>query len=105
MSAFARVGDYAKTRELFVEMATTGTPPSNMHVNALLTSCAKGPDAATAQAIFDMLSSWNLQPRIEEYAILLSCHRYDLPRCQQIIADMRQANLEPTWICFKQLLQ
>lgn len=105
MSAVARAGDYAKTRELFVAMAADGTPPNAMHVNALLTSCAKAPDATTAQAIFEMLPSWSLEPRLEEYAILLSCHRYDLPRCQQIISDMRQAGVEPTWICFKQLLQ
>lgn len=97
MSATARLGDYRRTRELFVLMGEDSVPVNNMHANALLTSCAGVADAATAQSIFEMLPLWGLKPRPAEYNILLSCCRNDLEKCKHIWAEMHEAGCQPNW--------
>merc|ERR1712070_702239 len=67
--------------------------PNHMHFNSLMSSCARSADAATAQAVFDMMPSYSLKPRSEDYSILIACCRYDLPKAKQVYADFEKQNL------------
>ena len=78
MTAFARVADYAKCRELFIAMITASIEPDNGHFNALMSACASAADAETAQAVFDQMPLYNLTPQSADWTILISCYRNGL---------------------------
>eukprot|EP00747_Dinoflagellata_sp_TGD_P220815 gnl/TRDRNA2_/TRDRNA2_92733_c0_seq1.p1 gnl/TRDRNA2_/TRDRNA2_92733_c0~~gnl/TRDRNA2_/TRDRNA2_92733_c0_seq1.p1 ORF type:complete len:397 (-),score=61.90 gnl/TRDRNA2_/TRDRNA2_92733_c0_seq1:80-1270(-) len=105
MSAFARSGDYAKTRELFTEMVEANVPPDHTHFNSLIASCARGCLEDTAQAIFDLMPQWGLTPRLEDYAILMSCYRHNLIRLKELLADMRSHGISPTGKVYRDLIE
>lgn len=105
MSAFARAGDYAKTRELFVMMTEMGVPPEHMHANALLASCSRAGDIETAQAIFDMMPKWGLAPRVEDYAVMIGIARHNLALCKGFFAEMAQAGITPSGLAYESLLE
>lgn len=105
MSAFARLGDYAKTRELFMQMTSSCTHPDHGHYNALLASCARHNLAPTAQAVFEYMRGQGLEPRLEDYNILLGCHRQSLPRCLELYAEMQAKGFRPTGTTQQQILE
>lgn len=108
MSATARAGDYAKTRELFIAMTQdAGLPPEHFHFNALLTSCAHHgyKFSEVAQGVFDTMLQWKLAPRVEDFTILISCLRDDLPRCRAILDEMTRAGVKPVGRTYQELLQ
>jgi len=105
MSATSRVGDYGRTRELFLKLSEDGIPPTNVHFNALMTACAGVGELATAQAIFDMMPQYGLRPRLEDYIILVSCARFDLKRCLELVAEMEKAGFQLTDRVHTQLLE
>lgn len=105
MSACARVGDYTKTRELFLDMIAAKVPPRQMHYNALMTACAKSEHADIAEQIFHGMREQGLVPRVEDYTILLSCCKRDFSRCKKVIADMHSAGLQPNAITYSAMLE
>jgi len=105
MSATARMGDYAKTREFFVEMTQAGISPNHLHFNAMISSCARIGDAQTGKAIFDMLPHYNLKPRCEDYTILISCCRQDLSLCIEVWNLMEKNFIRPTRTTNQEMLK
>uniref|UniRef100_A0A7S4QFW7 PROP1-like PPR domain-containing protein n=1 Tax=Alexandrium monilatum TaxID=311494 RepID=A0A7S4QFW7_9DINO len=105
MLAWARAGSYAKTRELFMSMCEAAVSPDASHYNALLTACAKSGDGATADGLFSSLLSAGLEPDVTIFTIRLSCHRFNLPRCLEVLEEMRKAALEPTSFTYMELLE
>jgi len=105
MIAFARTGDYARTRELFVMMIQGGISPNHAHVNALLSSCAMFQHADIARQIFNGMAQWGLKPRVEDYSILLSCCKGDLPSCKDIFDEMLRVNIQPNGIAYMNMLE
>eukprot|EP00930_Biecheleria_cincta_P059933 TRINITY_DN45645_c0_g1_i1.p1 TRINITY_DN45645_c0_g1~~TRINITY_DN45645_c0_g1_i1.p1 ORF type:complete len:367 (+),score=58.74 TRINITY_DN45645_c0_g1_i1:56-1156(+) len=105
MGACARDGNYTKAHELFQQMLEAGIPPTHMHYNTLMTACASQGYSETAQQVFDMMCTQKLLPRVEDYTILMSCWKHDLARCQQLMADLRSANLQPLRRTCQELLE
>merc|ERR1712129_54726 len=105
MTAFARSGDYATTREIFIEMASEGLQATHTHYNALMAACASHCYAEIASQVFEMMKQKGLDPRIEDYTILISCCRKDLDRCCELMAQMRHANLQPLQRTYQEMLQ
>lgn len=103
MAACARTGDYARTRELFVEMVNSGVSPNRFHFNSLLTACAKSCDSCTAEAIFELMPSYEVKPTAVEYTTLIACCRRDVVRCRELLKEMREANIQPSKFTFQQL--
>lgn len=104
MSACARAGDYARARELFVEMLGAGIPPNNFHVNSLLTACAKRGDAAVAEALFKMMPTYNLVPTEKDYCVLMACCRHDAQRCREVMQELRQSRVEPDALTLQNMI-
>eukprot|EP00928_Gymnodinium_smaydae_P074061 TRINITY_DN57146_c0_g1_i1.p1 TRINITY_DN57146_c0_g1~~TRINITY_DN57146_c0_g1_i1.p1 ORF type:complete len:358 (+),score=45.87 TRINITY_DN57146_c0_g1_i1:78-1151(+) len=104
MTACARAGDYASCRGLFSQLTASGIQVVNGHFNALLSACAKHEHAGIAQGVFDLIPQYNLKPSILDWNILLSCNRSDLPRCIEIVEQMRLAKIEPTGHTYMELL-
>lgn len=105
MSACARAGDYAATREIFVKMTEVQVKPDQRHFNALLSSCQSNADAATAQGVFDTMVAWQLEPRCEDYTALIGASRGNLPRCIEIFAQMKGAGIPPTRFTYQGMLE
>lgn len=105
MAAAARVGDYGKARGYYVRMVEEGVEPKIMHMNALLSACSPKPDPDTAQAIFDLFPKMSMVPRLEDYAVLLTCNRLNLPRCLEIMAEIEQAGLKPNGKIYQQMFE
>ena len=89
-------GDYASTRELFMDMTSKGIAPSRSHFNALIVSCAKDGLAETARAVFEMLPHYDILPEVDTWTALMSCHRKDLEQCKRILDEMLQAGVSPS---------
>ncbi|CAE8732952.1 unnamed protein product [Polarella glacialis] len=87
MTSYARAGDYARTRELFVQKAIQGIKANNAHFNALLAACAKDGFAEIAQSTFDLMKDYSLTPNTDNWTILMTCHRNNLQRCREILQD------------------
>lgn len=104
MSGFARSGNYAKTREIFIDMTSNGVETNITHFNTILTSCAKDANSDLAQGVFDLISKYNLSPSLQTWTILLSCNRYNLARCLDIISHIRNAGLAPSGLTLLELL-
>eukprot|EP00439_Symbiodinium_sp_Y106_P071077 s464_g12.t1 len=104
MFAYARRGDYASTRELFMDMTSKGIPPSRSHFNALIISCAKDGLAETARAVFEMLPHYDILPELDTWTSLMSCHRKDLEQCKRILDEMLQAGVSPSGMTYQELL-
>ena len=104
MFAHARVGDYAATRELFMDMTSKQVAPNKTHFNALLTSCTQQGLTETARAIFDMLPHYNIKPECDMWTALISCHRQDLGQCKQILSNMQSAGVQPSGLTYQVLL-
>lgn len=104
MFAYARQGDYASTRELFMDMTSKGIPPSRSHFNALIVSCAKDGLAETARAVFEMLPHYDILPEVDTWTALMSCHRNDLEQCKRILDEMLQAGVSPSGMTYQELL-
>jgi len=105
MTAFARSGDYAMAREIFVEMARAGLEPNHAHYNSLMSACACHGHAEIANQVFEMMKQRALTPRVEDYNILISCCRNDLDRCRELMAELHDANLQPLPRTYQELLQ
>lgn len=105
MIAWAREGNYARARELFMSMCDAAVSPDTAHYNALLVSCARSGDGSTADGVFSSLLSAGLQPDLTIYTIRISCHRFDLARCLEILKEMREADLKPTTSTYVELLE
>merc|ERR1711920_291726 len=105
MIAWARAGHYAKCRELFIEMTACGIQPDKHHYNALLTACAKEPNAELAQSVFDQMRSLSLVPGVQEWTILISCHRNDLPRAKAVFDEMVLTGCKPSSLTYQELLK
>merc|ERR1712226_368735 len=43
----------------------------------------------TAQGVFDVMPAWGLSPRSEDFNILISCSRLDLPACEAVFEKMK----------------
>ena len=104
MFAHARQGDYATTREIFMDMMSKGVKPNRNHFNAMITSCAKRGLAETARAIFDMLPQYGIQPACDTWTGLMSCHRHDLNHCKKIFDDMLSSGVQPSGLTYQVLL-
>jgi len=96
MSATARAGDYAKTREFFVGMLEASLQPNNLHLNSLLTSCVAQAHAEIAKQVFASIPAYGFTQRIEDYTALLACCRHSLSDCQRIYDEAIRAGLQPT---------
>eukprot|EP00747_Dinoflagellata_sp_TGD_P202590 gnl/TRDRNA2_/TRDRNA2_76113_c0_seq1.p1 gnl/TRDRNA2_/TRDRNA2_76113_c0~~gnl/TRDRNA2_/TRDRNA2_76113_c0_seq1.p1 ORF type:complete len:358 (-),score=52.46 gnl/TRDRNA2_/TRDRNA2_76113_c0_seq1:55-1128(-) len=105
MSSLARMGDYARTREFFIMMTETGVKPDQTHFNALMASCAKGAHGDIAQGIFDIMPQWDVKRQPEDYSILIACNRYNLPRCKEIQATIKEAGLRPNKMGYQNLFE
>lgn len=105
MSGFARLGDYAKTREIFMQMTESCTRPDHGHFNALMAACARHVHAATAEAVFQSMQAWGLPPRVEDYNILLGCQRQNLPRCLELYQELQTKGFKPTSSSQQQVLE
>ncbi|CAK0877264.1 unnamed protein product [Prorocentrum cordatum] len=105
MMALARSGDYAQTREIFVQMTGSGIAPQHAHFTALLTACMSKCYTKEAQGCFDLMASYNLQPNLAHWTSLLRCHRYDLARCLEIIEEMANAGIKPSPLTYQGLLK
>uniref|UniRef100_A0A7S0AE77 Pentacotripeptide-repeat region of PRORP domain-containing protein n=1 Tax=Pyrodinium bahamense TaxID=73915 RepID=A0A7S0AE77_9DINO len=105
MIAWARVGNYAKAREVFMEMSQAGIAPDLPHYNALLVACAAAGDGAIADGIFVSLLSAGLKPDVTIYTICISCHRHNLARCWELMGEMQQARLQPSAMTYVELLE
>lgn len=107
MIALARAGDYARVRELFQDMVAAGTPANNTHFNALMTACAaNGPTHAdTAQQVFSGMSSYQVVPDTANWTILLSCHKHNLPRCKEIVGEMKGSSVALSGLTYQELLE
>lgn len=105
MLAFARTGDYATARGIFVDMMNQGLRPDNRHYNALLTACASAPHPEIAQAIFDQMFEIGLTPDVKDWSILMACWRNHLDKCKFILSEIQAAQLEPSGLAYQTLLE
>ena len=105
MWAYAREGDYAATRELFMAMTARGLKPNRNHFNALIISCARHGLAETARAVFEMLPHYNVQPECDTWTGLLTCHRRDPSQCKRIFEEMVSSGVKPSGLTYQELLR
>merc|ERR1740129_1102312 len=70
-----------------------------------MAACAAHGYADIASQVFEMMQQQGLEPRIEDYTILISCCRKDLDRCCELMAQLRQANLQPLPRTYQEMLQ
>ncbi|CAE8615231.1 unnamed protein product [Polarella glacialis] len=105
MTSYARAGDYATTRELFVQMTTQGIKANNAHFNALLAACAKDGLAEIAQATFDLMKDYSLTPNTDNWTILMTCHRNNLQRCKEILQEMQLVDCQVSGMTYQELLK
>ena len=104
MFAYARCGDYAAVRELFMDMTSKGLTPSRSHFNAMITSCSEQCLAETARAVFEMLPHYGIKPECDTWTALLDCHRSDLSQCKRILTDMESSGIAPSGLTYQKLL-
>ncbi|CAE8622964.1 unnamed protein product [Polarella glacialis] len=108
MSATARTGDYARTRLIFLAMTQENQiPPNQMHFNNFLTACADSNNRLpeVARTVFDSMPQWNLEARVEDYTILISCCQEDLPFCKSLLDQMKRVGLKPNGRTYQELLE
>lgn len=105
MSGCARVGDYERTRNLFVEMTTAGIKPESFHFNSLITACARNRYADVADTIFRSMPQYGLTHRVEDFTALISCCISEVDRCRKILEELRSAGLQPTKFTLQEVVQ
>eukprot|EP00747_Dinoflagellata_sp_TGD_P202591 gnl/TRDRNA2_/TRDRNA2_76113_c0_seq2.p1 gnl/TRDRNA2_/TRDRNA2_76113_c0~~gnl/TRDRNA2_/TRDRNA2_76113_c0_seq2.p1 ORF type:complete len:112 (-),score=13.32 gnl/TRDRNA2_/TRDRNA2_76113_c0_seq2:55-390(-) len=70
-----------------------------------MASCAKGAHGDIAQGIFDIMPQWDVKRQPEDYSILIACNRYNLPRCKEIQATIKEAGLRPNKMGYQNLFE
>lgn len=105
MTACARAADYAKCREVFIQMTEAGVPPDRGHFSALLAACAHGKHGDIAQAIFNQMPAYGVVPDVANWTILISCHTNNLPRCKELVEEMKLSSIEPSGLMCQELLE
>merc|ERR1711971_884907 len=104
MTACMRVGDYGRTREVFMEMLSAGIAADASHYTTLMASCSYHSHGDIARTIFDQMCSAGMKPDVTHYMILISCNRHNLEQCSQIMSEMKSHGIEPSGLTYQEFI-
>lgn len=93
MSAWSKVGNYAKARGHFVDMIHTCLRPDMPHYTVLITACIQPRDHDTATALMEQLRQQGLKPGVVEYTAALKACRNDFRTVQALQRQMQEAGV------------